>query len=204
MESGWYILKVKNRLLIILLLLLFLGCKPPQEQESLRDIPNQNKIENGYIVCRLGNGYFSQYFKKFASQEMIYSHIGIVSIENEKIYVYHSEASELSGIGHVKKEPLYSFLDSIETYDFFQFNYPDSTKTKILDKVKTYYLNKTPFDINFDSFNDNEVYCTELIAISINKALRKEAIKPSILIRGKKLYALDDIYLNENMKKVEF
>lgn len=203
MESGLYIWKVKNRLLIILLLLLFLGCKKPQKQEVLRYIPNQNKIENGYIVCRLGNGYFSKHFKKFASKEMIYSHIGIVSKENEDIYVYHSEASELSGVGHVKKETLSSFLEDIEIYDFFQFNYPDSTKTKILDKVKTYYSKKTPFDLNFDSFNDNEVYCTELIAISINKALRKEVITPSLLVYGKKLYALDDIYLNENIKKVK-
>lgn len=203
MGSGLYIWKIKNRTLIILLLLLFLGCKEPQKQESLRAIPNQNKIENGYIVCRLGNGYFSKHFKKFASQEMIYSHIGIVSKENNDIYVYHSEASELSGVGHVKKETISSFLEDIEIYDFFQLKYPDSTKIKIINKVKTYYSKKTPFDLNFDSYNDNEVYCTELIAISINKALKKEVIKPTLSVYGKKLYALDDIYLNENIKKVE-
>ncbi len=151
-----------------------------------------------------GNRFFSGYFKKFASKEQKYSHIGIISVENDTAYVYHTEASELSGVGFVKKEKLNCFLQGIDVFDFFEFDYPDSIKTEILNEVKMYCEKKTPFDLDFDNSSDRELYCTELIAVSVNKTLGAETMKPSLLLNGRKLYALDDIYLNERVTKIQF
>ncbi len=159
-------------------------------------------LRTGMLVCRLGNGFFSDYFKKYASKEKKYSHIGIISIENDTIFVYHSEASELTGVGKVKREPLNSFLYKIEVFDFFELNYSNTTITKILGITKGYYSDNIPFDLDFNSSNDDELYCTELVANSINKGLDYLLIKPSLELNGNKIFSLDDIYLNKNVKKV--
>lgn len=205
MEIGWYTWKQRNKLPVIFLSLLLIGCTNLSIDKSIEGSKSyKNELSNGVLICRLGTGFFSEYFKKYASRERKFSHIGIVSIENGNYYVYHSEASELTGIGHVKKEPLDSFLEGIAVFDFFEMNYSDQTKLKIIDKVKSYYTHKTPFDLSFDSYDDSELYCTELIAISINQVLNKEVIKPTLILNGKEIYSLDDIYLNENMDKIMF
>ncbi len=184
---------------------MFIGCDLQKENKEKKIEFNIKKIENGFLICRLGNGYFSNYFRKYASEEQKYSHIGIVSKENDSIYIYHSEASEFTGVGYVKKESLNLFLKEIQVFDFFKLSLSDSIKTNILNTVKDYYDRKTPFDLNFNSYNDNELYCTELIATSINNnVIDSIKIRPNLFLNGKKLYSLDDIYLNKIVKKITF
>jgi len=203
MVIGLYIWNLKNRLFVFVILVLFSSCNKSTKDNKIEF--DNKKVENGFLICRLGNGYFSNYFRKYASKEQKYSHIGIISKENDSIYVYHSEASEFTGVGYVKKERLSFFLKEIQIFDFYEFNFPDSTKTNILNSIKGYYERNTPFDLNFNSFNDNELYCTELIATSINNNV-SDSIKiiPSLLLNGKKLYSLDDIYQNKNVRKITF
>lgn len=73
------------------------------------------KIRNGDIIYRHGNGFFSDYFRKSSNREQLYSHGGIITIDNNNVYVIHSEASELTGIGGVRKESLNAFLKDIST-----------------------------------------------------------------------------------------
>ncbi len=180
------------------------SCSNSEETKVFREVANKEQLKSTYLVCRLGNGYFSNLFRKFASKEQKFSHIGILSIENDTVFVYHAEASELTGVGHVKREPLDSFLNEIKTYAFFKFNYSDSIKLKILDNVKNYYTKKTPFDVDFNSNDDSELYCTELIAVSVNRAVESNKITPSLGVQDKFLYTLDDIYLMDSVEKVEF
>lgn len=203
MGSGWSIWRIKNKeLALACLLLLFSSCSKRQEIKEINTIHYNNELFDGVLVCRLGNGYFSDYFRRYASIEKKFSHLGVISKENNVLYVYHSEASELTGVGFVKKETLKSFLKDIKIYEFYEFNYPDSTKNDIMNNVKNYYLSSTPFDLDFDSYNDDALYCTELVAVAINDALDKEVIKPSLMLGGKRLFSLDDIYLNTNLKKL--
>lgn len=141
---------------------------------------------SGNLVCRLGNGYFSNYFKEYASTEKKFSHIGILSKENDTLFVYHSEASELTGVGFVKKELLNSFLDGIKTFDFYRLDFNDTINSQILEQVKRYYNLKTPFDLDFNNADDTKLYCSELIAVSINKSLKDSIIKPTLILNKKK------------------
>lgn len=202
MENGLFIWNLISKAYLLIFLIITFGCQKSVKEEITQIEINQNELKSGFLICRLGNGFFSKYFQKYASKEQKYSHIGILSKEGESFYVYHSEASELTGIGFVKKEELKYFLQDIKVFDFFEFSYPDSTINEVLDNVKKYYLNKTPFDVDFDSFNDNKLYCAELIAISVNNANDSIQIIPSLSLNGKRLFALDDIYLNENVKPV--
>lgn len=88
-----------------------------------------------------------------------FSHVGILSIDHNQVFVYHTEASELTGIGKVKKELLSDFLD-IEVYEFYRLQYPDSILNAILLKAQRYHASEIPFDTSFKSFDENELYCT--------------------------------------------
>ena len=195
MENGLLVLVVQSKSFLFGIIFFVV-------LQQLNMSPEPKQLKNGHLICRLGNGYFSDYFRIYASKEAKYSHMGIVSIENDTTYVYHSEASELTGIGLVKKEPISLFLKNSKVYDFFELKYPDSIKSKVLKFVKSYHKAKTPFDLDFNSFDDKELYCTELIATSINKAVGKLEIKPNLILKGKKVFALDDIYLNKNVNKI--
>lgn len=62
--------------------------------------------------------------------------------------------------------------------------------------------NPPPFDVDFNSEDDSEIYCTELIALAINKVLNKEVLVPTLSLNGKMVYALDDIYLHEDVQPI--
>lgn len=160
------------------------------------------KIRNGDIIYRHGNGFFSDYFRKSSNREQLYSHGGIITIDNNNVYVIHSEASELTGIGGVRKESLNAFLKDISTWAVYRLDTTQVVRDSIV-YVATQYLNKeTPFDLDFDNTSDNKVYCTELIALSINKSTHRNLIKATGSIRNKPYFAIDDTYLIKEMKPI--
>ena len=105
-----------------------------QHDESIK----YNFLENGDLVCRLGKGYFSNIFKEYASKDKVYSHIGIIINEKNTLYVIHSEASELTGIGGIKIEKLDDFLNEIEKFSFYRIKIDRSRKIRIVTKSKYY------------------------------------------------------------------
>lgn len=160
------------------------------------------EIRNGDIIYRHGNGFFSDYFRKSSNREQLYSHGGIITIDNNNVYVIHSEASELTGIGGVRKESLNAFLKDISTWAVYRLDTIQVVRDSIV-YVATQYLNKeTPFDLDFDNTSDNKVYCTELIALSINKSTHRNLIKATGSIRNKPYFAIDDTYLIKEMKPI--
>lgn len=197
MEGSYAIKKI----VIFLILFFFIGCREQTTNTSVQ-LFLHDSFENGDIICRLGNGYFSNIFKNFSNEEKKYSHIGIIEKNNDSVYVIHCEASEFSGIGFVKREKINVFLDKINTWAVFRFSVHDSIQKKIVQNALIYYEKKTPFDLNFDLTNDNEVYCTELVALCINKSFNYNIIKPNLILNNKYFYGIDNIYHNPKMNLI--
>lgn len=195
MVNGLFIWILKSKIVLILLLSLFFGrCLNNGSKEiEQKKLTRYQHLKSGDVVLRLGNGYFSSIFKNYASREQKYSHIGIVSIEDNIAFVYHAEASEFTGVGSVKKETLNYFLKDIEVFDFYRLEKYDAVH--IAKVAKDYFNAKTPFDLDFNTKDDSELYCAELVANAININLSESFIKPTILLGNKTLYGLDDIYL---------
>lgn len=163
------------------------------------DIPD---FENGDLIYRHGNGIFSDYFMNMSKHEQLYSHGGIISKENDSIFVIHSEASEFTGIGGVKKEPLSIFLQNVSTWGVYRLEDSVQIRDSIVIIASEYLEKNTPFDFEFDNTSDDKLYCTELLAISINKATQKTTIKTENAFRGKPYYALDDTYFIPEIKAI--
>lgn len=202
MENGWFIWNQKNKILIYLIFISIFACKE-QPQETKQMIMHTQGLHSGDLVLRLGNGFFSNYFKQYASSEKKFSHVGILFREQNQIFVYHTEASELTGIGKVKKELLSEFLNDIHVYEFYRLQYPDSILDAMLRKAQHYHLSEIPFDTSFNSYDESELYCTELVANSINYACKDLVIKPTLELNHQKIYALDDIYRSPKVYKIK-
>lgn len=181
--------------------LLFLSCG--KEVKPTIDPSLLTGIQNGDIICRLGNGFFSNQFKKYSLTEKIYSHVGIIEKENDSLFVIHSEASELTGIGRVKREPIEVFLNSIKTWGVYRVDANDSIRNHITIYAKEYFTKDTPFDLDFDATDDSRVYCTELVALAINKALGDSIIKPEMYLGKLKVYGVDNVYLLPGIQMIK-
>jgi hypothetical protein len=181
--------------------LLFTGCAK-KDRASIDPVLLEG-IRSGDIICRLGNGFFSNHFKDYSLSEKLYSHAGIIDQEGDSLFVIHAEASELTGIGHVKREPIQVFLDDIKTWGVYRIDTQDTVRCKIAANAKAYFLNKTPFDMDFDASEDQKVYCTELVALAINKALGDSLVKPNMTLGNRKVYGVDDVYLLPNIETIK-
>lgn len=203
MEIGWFMWSLKSSVLLALISVIFACSQRAEKSQKFQNPAYFNKIQTGDLICRKGNGFFSDYFRRYASKEQKYSHIGIILREQDSLYVYHAEASELSGVGFVKKEAIASFLQDIELFDFFRADISCEQKEKVMEYAHQNYLKKTVFDLSFNSCDDAELYCTELVAKALNKALKNDSIVPSLYANGKMLYGLDDIYANSWVTKID-
>ncbi len=131
-----------------------------------------------------------------------YSHVGFVHISGDSIHVIHSEASELTFIGFVRRDPLHDFVKNVRSWGIYRLDQPDSVKAKMMDIAYDYHVQKVPFDMDFSIEDDAKIYCTELIATCINKAVGAELVKPNTVIMGKKGYSVDDTFLVEGIFEV--
>ncbi|QIK53022.1 hypothetical protein G7051_01110 [Dysgonomonas sp. HDW5B] len=189
------------KIFLLSLFLLLVSCHSNENSSSSEwDL---KEFRNGDIIYRHGNGFFSDYFRKSSNREKLYSHGGIIAIDNNsEVYVIHAEASELTGVGGVRKESLNVFLKDISTWAVYRLDTTQTVRDSIV-YVATQYLNKeTPFDLDFDNTSDDKVYCTELIALSINKSTHRNLIKATGSIRNKPYFAIDDTYLIKEMKPI--
>ncbi|MDR3058318.1 MAG: hypothetical protein LBU84_09290 [Prevotella sp.] len=203
MESKYRYEKIRSQVCFFFLILFFLtfaGCA--KEEKKTIDPSSFEGIQNGDIICRLGTGFFSNQFKNYSLSEKLYSHVGIVDQYGDSLFVIHAEASELTGVGHVKREAIQVFLDGITTWGVYRINAGDSVRNNIAVYAKGYFIDKTPFDLDFDASEDKKVYCTELVALSVNKAVNDSLIKPDMNLGRRKVYGIDNVYLLPDIETI--
>lgn len=152
-----------------------------------------DSLRSGDLVCRLGNGFFSGIFRRYSGGAERFSHIGVVHREGDSCFVIHAEASELTGIGSVRKDPLPFFADESLDLQFYAMK-DDSLRRRVDSLALLYLLRPTPFDLSFDMTSDSSLYCTELVAVCINHSLGDDGYVPAFPIRdGFSYYRIDDI-----------
>jgi len=200
MESGWFIPMPRSRNSLFCCLFFFLLaatsctgrgsiCKQQVLPVALND--------SAYLILRLGDGYFSNIFRRISSQEKRYSHSGILHRSGDRYKVYHIEANEFTGKGIVRDEPLESFISHSREWALYEINASDMMKAEIVKQARVFYKRKIPFDLDFDLTSDDKLYCSELVAKSINNAYGEELITPGLQITDRLFYGLDDIYRHD-------
>lgn len=197
------VIKKMNALKIIFLSSLLLAWSCGQSNKVDSSSITFSELENGDIICRHGNGLFSDYFRKTSNREQLYSHVGIITIGNDTVYVIHSEASEFTGIGGVRKETIEVFLKGVDTWAVYRLDTIQSVRDSVVAVANRYWVKETAFDLDFDSTTDDKVYCTQLVSLSVNKAMHRSLILPTGVFRNKPYYTIDDTYLQNEMKLIK-
>ena len=177
---------------IILFCLLFLvSCtKETQVHQVIIDQP----IENGDIVLRREDGFVSTLFSSYASKAGVFSHVGIVVVDSVgEISVLHCEMEETKEPSSVRIESIENFLALADTFAIYRLEYSSSVRDEVVDKVWQRYAKGARFDFDFNNSTDSLLYCTELIAKSINDALGDSVVLPTTIFLEKPCFSLDDL-----------
>jgi hypothetical protein len=152
--SGKLILK--NSIFIIISISLFLiFYKKEKEIKIVNDFVD---LRSGDLIFRKELNFISVIFAKIDDSE--YSHIGIIFIENDKIFVYHIESDENKN--DVKKDEINNFLNSAEKYTIFRYkgNFDEKNLYSILKNI---FEENIKFDFSFDLKTTDKLYCTEFV-----------------------------------------
>ena len=132
---------------------------------NIKNIPLTN-LNNGDLVLRCGRSTES-YAVYLADKNAEFTHLGIISIEDEIPFVIHvvPDKNKL-----VRKESLKEFLKPKNASEFaiYRSHYNKFFLDKVVQEANSFYLKKYEFDNNYDLETDSKLYCTELVLKAFN------------------------------------
>ena len=189
----------------------------------------KDSIREGDLILRCGNDFISESLSDFSQQEKLYSHSGIAIMDDEIMYVYSNMAGDINPDEIMRRDNIDSFITPVNNVAVGIYSYyiTNEELEKLKKIIHTHYLNKLPFDMNFDLSTNDKMYCAELIAKAvedatskrivfskslINNALKEKYMKkllekkiiPSAKMADQREYlALDNLYFNPHCREVE-
>ena len=197
--------KLQKRYLVLLFIVgffLFYGCLGEREHPKPKLLWGASELASlheGDIVCRAGQGSWSEQFREKSRIDKRFSHCGIIVKKDLQWFVIHSDANDVTGVGVVRQEPLQNFLENGKGVEVYRLDISSDVAQRICQNAES-YLN-VPFDARFDIRSDEKVYCSELVYLCVNQAVGKEWIRPAPVGRFL-LVTVDDVYLQTNARLV--
>ncbi len=161
----------KRACIILLFLGLGFGCWSWRNNAILNNYSLTNKliekngmarlVRTGDVICRVGNGIWSDLAAGLSIREKRFSHAGFILVNPDaSITVIHAEANDFTGIGSVHEEPLVQFLCGGEEAKIFRLR--RQLDAGEFERCARRYLG-CPFDFKFDLQTTDRLYCTEFV-----------------------------------------
>lgn len=152
--------------------LLLLSCKeqPEAVDENEKIIDNnaslaefQNLVQDGDIVFKLGYGQVSRIIQEKLGEKIPISHCGIVHHKTSP-YIIHTISGTIAKDDGVQTISLEDFHKDSKPNSLFILRSKDTTSRKMISlKAEEYLEKRIPFDHDFDRFDNNKMYCSELV-----------------------------------------
>jgi len=176
------------------------------QQNALRCCDTaRHLIQTGDIITRTGNDFTSASLRRLNTHDQTYSHVGIASIENQVIYVYHAVGGESNPNEKLRRDPLSEFVSGYDNEGFgiFRFDFDLNTKTSIQQQAQNLWQQGILFDMAFDLQTDDKMYCTEFVAKTIEKVLKNPNYFAVDTLSGKAYIAPDAIFLHSDCHEIK-
>lgn len=159
------------------------------------------EVQPGDLVFRRDNGVWSWFFIQASRRERRFSHVGIVVEGGASPFIVHADASELTGVGCVRRQRWSEFF--AESLDGAVYRYEGTRQ--IRERIAAEALRRlgVPFDTGFDMTSTNKLYCSELVRESVNGATGLETIGYTRVAALKSMIAVDDCYATNMVKVAE-
>ena len=122
-----------------------------------------SSLKDGDVICRLGDKFWSGFFKKLSPTEKRFSHLGIVRIRENNISVIHAEG--LTDEDNVKEVSLSDFLKIALSIGVFRAQNIEGAN---ISDIAFEYKGR-PFDWSFDMAEADRLYCTELLYVILQR-----------------------------------
>ena len=136
-----------------------------QKHNSSLEISKLN-LQNGDLIFRRGTSIESQ-IVLLADQESDFSHVGMISIKNNKLFVIHTVPKENDADpGYIKLELIEDFLaeDKAARFGIYRISQSSSEQINVASSYAfNCYNKKYCFDNSYDLATDKQLYCTELV-----------------------------------------
>lgn len=157
-----------------------------------------DSIHTGDMITRTGNDFTSTCLRKFCQTDDSYSHCGIASIENGKVYVYHALGGEFNPDQKLLRESFESFVAPAANRGFgiFRANLPKQAEERLMTFARITYQKGVAFDMDFDLATDERLYCSEFAAKSYQFAWHNDSLFQQSAIGQFKYYAPDNLFKN--------
>ncbi|MEP6615812.1 MAG: hypothetical protein ABJA57_04505 [Ginsengibacter sp.] len=154
----------------------------------------------GDLVMRTGNDFTSEMLEQMCAKDQTYSHCGLVSIENDSIFVYHAMGGEWNPDKKLCRDPFDLFCNPFENrgIGIYTFHLEPFEKNRLDSIMKAWYHKGVEFDMDFDLATDDRMYCAEFISKAVELATKKKIKFSTSSIHQFIYIAPDDLFLNSH------
>jgi hypothetical protein len=141
-------------------------------------------LNDGDIICRLGDRIWSVFFKDLSPVDKRFSHLGIVRIRNNIVSVINAEGLAVEGKDFVNEVSLNDFLKTARSIGIYRLR---TIKGELISDTALEYIGRH-FDWQFDMEEDDALYCSELLYVLL------KIIEPNI--------TLNKVWIKEIQKNI--
>ncbi|MCX6316660.1 MAG: YiiX/YebB-like N1pC/P60 family cysteine hydrolase [Bacteroidetes bacterium] len=162
-------------------------------------------IQSGDVIFRNGDDDVSHAARSMNRMDTTFSHCGLIQIEGDTIFVYHSIGGVYNPDMHLRRDPIDSFCNPLDNNAFgvYRYNLNGDQLKRLSDVVHQAYRSGLRFDLYFNYQSDDVMYCSEFVFKSLNRSADGAFTKYIRLDTMPFGVTTDDIYLNENCRLVK-
>jgi len=164
--------------------------------------PDSAKLQSGDLIFRHGRGAISNGLMALNLREKKYSHVGIIHIENEKVFVYHAIGGEENKTNKLRKDPVEVFCNPNDIHSFavYRLDLSEDQRKEEDSLSRVYYKSGLEFDTKFDLSTNDKMYCTEFVYKIVSRITGNLNYISLSAFSGMKYIACDNLYLNSHSK----
>jgi hypothetical protein len=151
----------------------FLSFKPRHIITPIAAETMASHVQDGDVICRLGNRMWSSWFSEFSSEDRRFSHLGIIHRKGDDITVINAEGLAVQGKDYVNEVSLEEFLEIAIAAGVYRAR--DLEGSRISEAAA--FFKGRPFDWKFDMDEEDTLYCTELFYAVVKRIAPEMQIK---------------------------
>ncbi len=164
----------------------------------------RQSVKDGDLILRTGNDFTSLSLRLFSRKDKTYSHAGIASVEDGKVYVYHAIGGEDNPNEKLRKDRFEVFCNPRTNLGFgiYRYDFSELIHQRLDSIIKKYYQEEIPFDMQFNLKTDDRMYCAEFVYKSVIRASRDTGYLPVSYLHQFAYVATDNLFLNSHAKEI--
>ena len=153
---------------------------------------------DGDVILRKGRGVISDVLRYCSLHDRTFSHAGLLFRVGNRWQVFHILGGEGAVNDGVSWEPINQFcsVDQADTVAVFRLTDDASVRDSLLTVCRAITLRHPSFDTRFDLATNDQLYCTELVALVYRQASRGKISLPLTDFSGQRYVSCENLYHN--------